>query len=344
MTDQKPMHNPWQKTDEKPGRKPGQKPDPRPGRQAGRKRGQQTGQKPLQQREQTQSGVGQAPESPGVRLNKWISETGICSRREADTLIADGHVKVNGEVAAMGVRVGPHDRVEVRGKRLGQKPQRVYLAYNKPIGVTCTTERKIRSNIVDAVNYPQRIFPVGRLDRPSEGLILLTNDGDIVNKILRAGNGHDKEYIVTVAEPFTDEFLVKMRAGVPILGTVTKPCQAERISRKTFRIILTQGLNRQIRRMAEYLGHEVVKLKRVRIMHIGLDDLKPGEYRELSGRELSTLERVVAASSKTEDASNSSEPKRLTAKPRRSPGRPSKVSESKPADRRGKPGFRARKR
>ena len=344
MTDHKPWQKAGQKTGQKTDKKPGQKPWHKVGQKAdhkpGQKPGQQTGQKPGQ----TQPGAGQEPESPGVRLNKWISETGICSRREADTLIAEGQVKVNGEVAAMGVRVGPQDRVEVRGKRLGQKPKRVYLAYHKPVGVTCTTERKIRSNIVDAVNYPQRIFPVGRLDRPSEGLILLTNDGDIVNKILRAGNGHDKEYIVTVAEPFTDEFLVKMRAGVPILGTVTKPCQAERISRKTFRIILTQGLNRQIRRMAEHLGHEVVKLKRVRIMHIGLDDLKPGEYRELSGRELSTLERVVAASSKTEDASNSSEPKRLAAKPRRSPGRPSKVSESKPADRRGKPGFRARKR
>lgn len=280
----------------------------------------------------------------GIRLNKWISETGICSRREADALIADGQVKVNGEVAQMGVRVGQDDVVEVAGKRLGQKPKRVYLAYHKPVGITCTTERKVRSNIIDAVNYPQRIFPVGRLDRPSEGLILLTNDGDIVNKILRAGNEHDKEYIVTLNEAFDDHFLAQMRAGVPILDTVTKPCQAERISRKTFRIILTQGLNRQIRRMAEYLGHEVVKLKRVRIMHIGLGDLKPGEYRELGGRELSVLENVVAHSTKTEEASTGHQAKPRGVQKRRSPGRQSKVSDSKPAERRGKPGFRARKR
>lgn len=280
----------------------------------------------------------------GIRLNKWISETGICSRREADTFIAEGQVKVNGSVAQMGVRVGPEDTVELRGKRLGHKPQRVYLAYHKPVGVTCTTERKIRSNIVDAVNYPQRIFPVGRLDRPSEGLILLTNDGDIVNKILRAGNGHDKEYIVTLERPFDDDFLVKMRAGVPILDTVTKPCEAQRLSRKTFRIILTQGLNRQIRRMAEYLGHEVVKLKRVRIMHIDLGDLRAGEYRELNGRELKVLEQVLAVSLKTEEASKPATTPSSGAKQRRSPGRQSKVSDKKPAERRGKPGFRARKR
>lgn len=282
--------------------------------------------------------------STGIRLNKWISETGICSRREADTFIAEGQVKVNGIVAQMGVRVGADDVVELRGQRLGKKPKRVYLAYHKPVGVTCTTERKIRSNIVDAVNYPQRIFPVGRLDRPSEGLILLTNDGDIVNKILRAGNGHDKEYIVTLARPFNDDFLVKMRAGVPILDTVTKPCEAQRMSRKTFRIILTQGLNRQIRRMAEYLGHEVVKLKRVRIMHINLGDLPAGEYRELNGSELNVLEQLLAVSLKTEEASASITTKPAGVKQRRSPSRQSKVSDKKPAEQRSKPGFRARKR
>lgn len=311
-------------------------------------------------------------EQTGVRLNKWISETGICSRREADTLIAEQQVKVNGQIAEMGVRVGPEDRVEVRGQLLGDKPERVYLAYNKPIGVTCTTERKIRSNIVDAVNYPQRIFPIGRLDRPSEGLILLTNDGDIVNKILRAGNEHEKEYIVTLAERFDDSFLQKMRSGVPILDTVTKPCQAQRVSAKTFRIVLTQGLNRQIRRMAEYLGHEVVKLKRLRIMHIGLGDLKPGEYRLLGGKELAVLESVLSHSIKTEEASMSPSAKpsrrerrpaskredpqaarperrkedklRQDSKKRSSPGRQSKASQSQPAEQRGKPGFRARKR
>lgn len=300
----------------------------------------------------------------GIRLNKWISETGICSRREADSLIADQQVKVNGQVAEVGVRVGPEDKVEVRGKLLGAKPAPVYLAYNKPIGVTCTTERKIRSNIVDAVNYPQRIFPIGRLDRPSEGLILLTNDGDIVNKILRAGNEHDKEYIVTLAERFDDEFLRKMQSGVPILDTVTKPCQAQRISARTFRIILTQGLNRQIRRMAEYLGHEVVKLKRVRIMHIGLAGLKPGEYRELGGKELAVLVEMLNHSVKTEEASarpahnkgreqpgkrseqatRSRTLKETESKKRSSPGRQSKASQTQPAGQRAKPGFRARKR
>lgn len=311
-------------------------------------------------------------EATGVRLNKWISETGICSRREADALIAAQQVKVNGRVAEMGVRVGPNDTVEVKGRTLGSKPKRVYLAYHKPVGVTCTTERKIRSNIVDAVNYPQRIFPVGRLDRPSEGLILLTNDGDIVNKILRAGNEHDKEYIVTLKDAFDDSFLQAMRSGVPILDTVTKPCQAERISRKTFRIILTQGLNRQIRRMAEYLGHEVVTLKRIRIMHIGLGDLAPGSYRELGGKELNVLEKLLSHSIKTEEASYTSgqvsqqatgqvnkaraqkgEPpsskpsaKRAnqTNKKPRSSGRQSKTGDLKPAEQRGKAGFRARKR
>ena len=271
--------------------------------------------------------------STGKRLNKYISETGMCSRREADTLIADGKVKVNGVVAEMGVRVNDGDQVEVAGKRLTSRPRAVYLAYNKPVGVTCTTERKIRSNIVDAVNYPQRIFPVGRLDRPSEGLILLTNDGDIVNKILRAGNDHEKEYIVTLAQRFDDEFLRDMQKGVPILDTVTQPCKAQRISARTFRIILTQGLNRQIRRMAEYLGHEVVKLKRVRIMHIALNDLPVGQYRELKGEELKRLERTVAHSTKTEEASRKppTRSQRRTSKPRT-------------ASQRGKPGFRARKR
>ncbi|RUO30873.1 23S rRNA pseudouridine synthase F [Aliidiomarina sedimenti] len=275
----------------------------------------------------------------GTRLNKWISETGICSRREADKLIADGAVKVNGAVAEMGVRVGPDDRVEVRGKPLGKKPDRVYLAYHKPVGVTCTTERKVRSNIVDAVGYSQRIFPVGRLDRPSEGLILLTNDGDIVNKILRAGNEHEKEYIVTLAERFDDAFLQQMRSGVPILDTVTKPCVAERISGRTLRIVLTQGLNRQIRRMAEYLGHEVVTLKRVRIMHIALGDLAVGEYRQLAGKELAVLERVLSHSIKTEEASR---PPVVQQRP--SKARSPRGAKAKTAEKRGKPGFRARKR
>lgn len=292
-------------------------------------------------------------ESTGIRLNKWISETGVCSRREADQLIADGVVTVNGRVAEVGVRVSPSDEVAVRGKALKEKPARVYLAYNKPIGVTCTTERKIRSNIVDAVGYPERIFPIGRLDRPSEGLILLTNDGDIVNKILRAGNEHEKEYIVTLAERFDDSFLQRMQSGVPILDTVTKPCTAQRINARTFRIVLTQGLNRQIRRMAEYLGHEVVKLKRVRIMHIDLADLAPGAYRKLAGKELTILEKLLRYSIKTEDASQLAAATQAADKPPRSgkkvrsgsPGRQSKVSKHSTAEQqRAKPGFRARKR
>lgn len=267
------------------------------------------------------------------RLNKWISETGICSRREADKWIAEGVVRVNGAVAEMGVQVSDTDEVTVRGEPLRPKPAPVYLAYNKPVGVTCTTERSIRSNIVDAVNYPQRIFPIGRLDRPSEGLILLTNDGDIVNKILRAGNEHDKEYVVTLARRFDDEFLQHMRRGVPILDTVTQPCRAERISGRTFKIILTQGLNRQIRRMAEYLGHEVVKLKRVRIMHISLGDLEVGQYRVLAGEELSRLTQTVAHSVKTEDAS-----KQQRSRSNRS------VVKRKSSGNRGQPGFRPRKR
>lgn len=268
------------------------------------------------------------------RLNKFISETGICSRREADTLIETGQVEINGRVAQMGEQVSAADEVRVKGKPLRRKPAPVYLAYHKPVGITCTTERKIRSNIVDAVGYPERIFPIGRLDRPSEGLILLTNDGDIVNKILRAGNQHDKEYIVTLAERFDDEFVRRMSAGVPILEQVTKPCRVERLAARTFRIILTQGLNRQIRRMAEYLGHEVVKLKRVRIMHIELGNLTPGQYRQLAGKELAQLEKALTYSVKTQEAS---EPAPRRADPRR-------VREQrKPAVKSGKKSFRSRK-
>jgi 23S rRNA pseudouridine2604 synthase len=267
------------------------------------------------------------------RLNKWISETGICSRREADKWIAEGRVEVNGQVAEMGVQVSDADEIKVGGKPLRAKPAPVYLAYNKPVGVTCTTERSIRSNIVDAVDYPQRIFPIGRLDRPSEGLILLTNDGDIVNKILRAGNEHDKEYVVTLARRFDDQFLQQMRQGVPILDTVTQPCRAERISGSTFKIVLTQGLNRQIRRMTEYLGHEVVRLKRTRIMHIHLGDLGVGQYRVLAGDELGRLTKTVAHSVKTEDAS----------KQQRSRSK-SSVVKRKSSGSRGQAGFRPRKR
>ncbi|CAM5220361.1 pseudouridine synthase [Alishewanella longhuensis] len=240
-----------------------------------------------------------------TRLNKFISDTGFCSRREADTYIANGEVTVNGQPAQMGVKVSEQDQVLVKGQPLRSKPKRVYLAYHKPVGITCTTERHIQGNIIDAVKYPERIFPIGRLDKPSEGLIFLTNDGDIVNKVLRAGNAHEKEYVVTVNKPITEQFIRKMSQGVPILNTVTLPCVVTQVSRNTFKIILTQGLNRQIRRMAEYCGYEVVKLKRTRIMHIRLAELKPGKWRLLDPIEIKMLEQLVQDSAKTAGDSQS---------------------------------------
>ncbi|AZZ95930.1 23S rRNA pseudouridine(2604) synthase RluF [Pseudoalteromonas sp. R3] len=237
------------------------------------------------------------------RLNKYISETGFCSRREADTLISDGRVSVNGQIAEMGLKVGDSDTILIDNKPLKSKPKRVYIAYNKPVGVTCTTERKIKSNIVSAIQYPERIFPIGRLDRPSEGLIFLTNEGDIVNKILRAGNNHEKEYVVTVDKPVTEEFIRGMRSGVPILGTVTKKCFVKKTAAKQFTIVLTQGLNRQIRRMCEYFDYEVQTLKRVRIMNVNLNGLRPGQWRHLSESEMAEINASIEGSSKTEEAS-----------------------------------------
>lgn len=233
------------------------------------------------------------------RLNKFISDTGFCSRREADRLIENGNVTINGVIAAVGTKVSEQDQVLIDGKPLKDKPKRVYLAYHKPVGITCTTERHIQGNIVDAVRYPERIFPIGRLDKPSEGLIFLTNDGDIVNKILRAGNAHEKEYIVTVNKPITERFIQQMSRGVPILDTVTLPCTVQQRSKQSFSIILTQGLNRQIRRMCEYLGYDVVTLKRNRIMHIRLAGLKPGQWRLLEDIEIKMLEQQLLNSSKT---------------------------------------------
>lgn len=238
-----------------------------------------------------------------TRLNKFISETGIVSRREADRLIEEGAVKVNGRRAEMGMRVTDADRVTVRGKPLRAKPRPVYLLYNKPVGVTCTTDPADPTNIVDAVNYPERIFPIGRLDKPSQGLILLTNDGDIVNKILRAGNAHEKEYQVRVDRPIDQAFIERMGAGIPILGTMTQPCPVHQTGPNSFTIVLTQGLNRQIRRMTEYLGYEVTYLKRVRLMNIHLAGLSSGQWRELGADEMATLEGMLGDSRKTEDAS-----------------------------------------
>ncbi|AYB40617.1 23S rRNA pseudouridine(2604) synthase RluF [Brevibacillus laterosporus] len=224
-----------------------------------------------------------------MRINKFISETGYCSRREADKLVEAGRVTINGVVAELGSQADGGDDVKIDGKALGIKKAAVYIALHKPVGITCTTERHIKGNIVDFVNHPERIFPIGRLDKDSEGLILLTNDGDIVNKILRAENNHDKEYIVTVDKPITDAFLKGMASGVRILGTTTKPCQVNRINERSFRIILTQGLNRQIRRMCQVFGYKVQRLQRIRIMNIHLDGIKKGEWREVSTKELNQL-------------------------------------------------------
>ena len=232
------------------------------------------------------------------RLNKFIGETGYCSRREADKLIEEGRVTINGVVPEMGTKVSPQDEVRIDGKLITEKHEKlVYLAFNKPVGIECTTNLEVRNNIVDYINYPKRIFPIGRLDKASEGLIFMTNDGDIVNKILRARNNHEKEYIVRVNKPITEKFLEKMRNGVPILDTVTKKCEVEKIDTMNFRIVLTQGLNRQIRRMCEHLDYEVKKLRRVRIMNIKLD-LPVGKWRDLTSDEMKALNKLLEDSSK----------------------------------------------
>ena len=235
----------------------------------------------------------------GVRINKHLSEVGYCSRREADKLIEAGRIAVNGVPVVMGQKVTSKDHITVDGHSIdSQGDRQVYLAFNKPVGIVCTTDTRVeKDNIIDYINYPIRIFPIGRLDKPSEGLILLTNDGDIVNKILRARNNHEKEYVVTVNKPITKDFIEKMANGVPVLDTVTRKCVVEQLHKNKFRIILTQGLNRQIRRMCEYLDYRVVALKRIRIMNIELD-MGVGKYRELTRKELSELNRRIADSSK----------------------------------------------
>lgn len=238
-----------------------------------------------------------------TRLNKYLSEAGYCSRRKADDLIDQGRVTVNGEVPEMGTKISPEDVVRVNGEIVApKKKENVYLAFNKPVGIVCTTNSAEKKNIVDFINYPTRIFPIGRLDKPSEGLILLTDDGDIVNKILRARNNHEKEYIVTVDRIINPDFISRMSNGIPILDTLTRKCEVEQLSKYTFRIVLTQGLNRQIRRMCEYLGYEVVKLKRIRIMNIKLD-VPVGKYRHVTSEELETLEQLTGTSTKTEEGS-----------------------------------------
>ncbi len=224
-----------------------------------------------------------------IRINKYISETGVCSRREADAWIEAGRVSINGSPASLGSKVNEGDQVLLDGKPIGARKQHVYIALNKPVGITCTSEPHIKDNIVEFVNHAERIFPVGRLDKDSEGLILLTNNGDIVNQILRVENAHEKEYVVTVDRPVTDAFLKGMASGVRILGTLTKPCVVTRVRPNSFRIILTQGLNRQIRRMCAAFDYKVRRLQRVRIMHIELGDLKSGKWRELSATEIKAL-------------------------------------------------------
>jgi len=236
-----------------------------------------------------------------TRINKFLSEIGFCSRRAADKLIEQGRVKINGEVPEMGTKVSAEDEVSVNGKVVhrAKKKKMVYIAFNKPVGIVCTTDQmREKNNIIDYINYPTRIFPIGRLDKPSEGLIFLTNDGDIVNKILRARNNHEKEYEVTVSKPITKEFIEAMGNGVPILDTVTRKCFVKQTDKKKFKIILTQGLNRQIRRMCEYLEYDIRKLKRVRIMNINLD-IPIGEYRDFTARELNQINQSVEHSIKT---------------------------------------------
>lgn len=238
-----------------------------------------------------------------TRINKYISDTGYCSRREADKLVEQGRVSINGAKLVIGTKVNDGDTVEIDGKPLKQKEVRLYIAFNKPAGITSTTDLKDKDNIIDFINHPKRIFPIGRLDKPSEGLLFLTNDGDIVNKILRAGNNHEKEYVVTVDKPITSEFITKMANGVAILETVTQKCFVEQMDKTIFKIILTQGLNRQIRRMCEELDYKVTKLKRIRIMNITLDGLASGKWRYLTEEEINTINNLVANSVKTEEAS-----------------------------------------
>ncbi len=237
-----------------------------------------------------------------TRINKYLSEVGYCSRRAADKMIDEGRVTINGKVPEMGTKITSHDEVHVDGKLISDpKDKPVYIAFNKPIGIVCTTDTRVeKDNIIDFINYPTRIFPIGRLDKPSEGLIFLTNDGDIVNKILRARNHHEKEYIIKVNRPLTAAFIQQMSEGVPILDTVTRKCKVEKIDKFKFKIVLTQGLNRQIRRMCEHLDYRVITLKRVRIMNVRLD-MPVGEWRDLTDNELMMINQLVEDSSKTHE-------------------------------------------
>ena len=235
----------------------------------------------------------------GVRINKYLSEAGICSRREADRYIQNGLIKIDGITAQIGDRVMPGQDVTYNGRSLSKEDEMILIALNKPEGIVCTAEKREKNNVIDFINYPKRIYPIGRLDKESEGLLLLTNNGDIVNKMMRSGNRHEKEYLVTVNKTVTESFVRGLAGGVPLveLGTVTRKCRVEKTGRNQIRIILTQGLNRQIRRMCEYFGYRVTKLERVRIMNIHLGELKPGEYREVSEQEYNQLLALIQGSS-----------------------------------------------
>lgn len=230
-----------------------------------------------------------------ISLNKYISQTGVCSRREADKWIEEGKVKINGHVATKGNRVEPNDTVTMDGRQIKNKVKPVYIAFNKPPGITCTTDIKEKDNIISYIDYPERIFPIGRLDKPSSGLIFLTNDGDMVNKILRVENNHEKEYIVSVNKPITKQFIDGMSNGVVILGTKTRRCKVERLGNQLFKITLTQGLNRQIRRMCEHFDYRVITLKRIRIMNVIVDGIKQGQWRYLTKDELRLIKQSVGS-------------------------------------------------
>lgn len=233
----------------------------------------------------------------GVRINKYLSTAGVCSRREADRQIAAGNVRIGDRTAKIGDLVGPDTQVYFQGRLVEAETERILLVVNKPKGIVCTAEKREKNNIVDFLNYPKRIYPVGRLDKQSEGLLLMTNEGEFVNKIMRSGNRHEKEYLVTVNKTVTDSFLRALAGGVPILGTMTRKCKVERTGKRSFRMILTQGMNRQIRRMCEYFDYRVVSLKRVRIMNIHLGDLPVGKYRMVTPQELERLEQMLEGSS-----------------------------------------------
>ena len=263
-----------------------------------------------------------ANKQPTTNLNKYISSSGMCSRREAEKFIKEGRVTINGKPTQLGNRVGKKDLVKLDGRVVKPQNTTLYIALNKPVGIVSTTDEREPKNIIKHINYPERLFPIGRLDKPSEGLIFLTNDGDIVNKILRAGNNHEKEYFVTVNRSISENFIEKIGNGIPILGTVTNNCLVEKVADKIFKIILTQGLNRQIRRMCEYLDYEVTKLKRTRIMNVELGYLQTGDWRELTEEEMKEINTMISTSSKTAEASSiKKNTKKLVSKKKAAPSK-----------------------